>query len=89
MIRDYKSTAYEAEKGFAGETELEMIDGFEKEVLNNLVRQDSRLIWDHEGVCPSCGKRTYLFSQCLDCLKNEHDADEMRRSDAELTDEFY
>ena len=88
MMRDYKSAAYDAEKQFAEETEIEMIDGLEKEVFNNLVRQDSRLMWDHEGVCPTCGKRTYLFSQCLDCLKNENDADEMRRSDAEREEDY-
>ena len=88
MLKDHKSTAYNAEKLFAEETEIKIIDGLEKEVLNNLVRQDSRLMWDHEGVCPTCGKRTYLFSQCLDCLKNENDADEAIRSDAEREEDL-
>jgi len=29
-----------------------------------------RLIWEHNGKC-ACGKKTYLFAQCVQCAKDE------------------
>ena len=52
------------------------------------MKQSSRLMWDHDGLC-SCGKRTYLFSQCFKCLQEEALDDERRRAEEELDEEIY
>jgi hypothetical protein len=35
-----------------------------------LVKAPPREYWEHNGVC-QCGKRTYLFGQCPNCLQQE------------------
>ena len=29
-----------------------------------------RTVWEHHGVC-RCGRRTYMFGQCLKCIRDE------------------
>ena len=36
-----------------------------------LLEESATLMWEHNGIC-TCGKRTYLFSQCPKCLREDH-----------------
>ena len=38
--------------------------------LQGLLEQKNRLIWEHGGEC-GCGRRTYLFGQCMKCLAED------------------
>ena len=35
-----------------------------------MLDEPSREVWDHDGVC-ACGKKTYLFSRCPNCIQAE------------------
>ena len=38
--------------------------------IRSMLDEPSREAWDHDGVC-ACGKKTYLFSRCPNCIQAE------------------
>ena len=53
--------------------------------LEQALESPARLMWEHNGVC-TCGRRTYLLSQCFKCLKEElleRQQEELDRQNAE------
>ena len=45
-------------------------------------------MWDHDGQC-TCGRKTYLFGQCLNCLAVDRQDAEQERAQAEVEQEEY
>ena len=42
----------------------------EDAAIRSMLDEPSREVWDHDGVC-ACGKKTYLFSRCPNCIQAE------------------
>ena len=86
VVRDYKSSHYKEEKKLIDDLQVEWLEGLDSPVLPVLMEQKGRMMWDHDGVC-GCGRRTYLFGQCLKCIENDRDDEERARAEAELEHE--
>ena len=86
VVRDYKSSHYKEEKKLVDDLQVEWLEGLDSPALPVLMESKGRLMWDHDGVCV-CGRRTYLFGQCLRCLENERDDEERERAQADFEQE--
>ena len=42
----------------------------EDAAIRSMLDESSREVWDHDGVC-ACGRKTYLFSRCPNCIEAE------------------
>ena len=85
-LRNAKSSHYLADKEFYAELEVEILEGYDKAVLSVVVQSPARLMWDHDGQC-TCGRRTYLFGQCMKCLAVDRQDAERERAQAEVEKE--
>jgi hypothetical protein len=69
-LRNYKSTFYVEEKDFYMQADVEIVDGLAGAPVRQLLEATHHLMWEHDGKC-ACGRRTYLFGQCLNCLAED------------------
>ena len=83
VITERRSTQYDILKAFLSELKLAHVTELGAIPFGQLVTNTARLMWDHDGEC-SCGRRTYLMSQCIKCLEEELTEKAKDESDAAL-----
>ena len=70
VLTERRSAQYDALKVFLSEPKLAHVTELSAVPFGQLVTNSARIMWDHDGEC-SCGRRTYLMSQCIKCLEEE------------------
>ena len=46
--------------------------------LASLLAERQEVAWEHEGLCSECNGKTYLFPECMKCLKKRSETDGTR-----------
>ncbi len=69
-ISDRLAPHQDTMKKLVEELSLPKVDSLADVMVRELVASPGRLIWDHNGTC-HCGRRTFLFSQCDKCARQE------------------
>ena len=70
VLTERRSAQYDALKVFLSELKLAHVTELSAIPFGQLVTNSALIMWDHDGEC-SCGRRTYLMSQCIKCLEEE------------------
>ena len=68
--KDSKAIHYLETKALLEAAKVEVVENIGAIPSINLLQVPPLLMWEHEGRCP-CGKRTFLFSQCPKCLRED------------------
>jgi hypothetical protein len=68
-LRKY-SAKYDDVKQALKLLELEVFEDMKSVSWEGFLAQPARDVWEHDGKC-SCGRRTYLFGQCPECIRND------------------
>jgi hypothetical protein len=61
---------YHEVKEFGSSSNRTLVGSIDAVPFEGLLDRQNRLLWEHNGEC-GCGRRTYLFGQCMKCLEDE------------------
>jgi len=68
--KDNKVVHYLEGKQLMSEIGVQVVPSIGDIPFQSLLQEPPTFMWAHNGKCP-CGRKSYLFSQCSKCLKNE------------------
>ena len=69
-VRKAKAPHYHEEKQFFSSLDIPLVENVGELPLAVAAEEAGRTVWEHDGQC-QCGRRTFLFGQCLKCLRDE------------------
>ena len=70
LLRDRRSPHHAEEDAFKTRFKVDTFPSADGVPWDQLLSGGATVMFDHGGICP-CGRRTYLFGQCVKCIGDE------------------